>query len=140
MEPEYPWELPELTNYEPDPEPDFSFLEHDGIDITDDIYVSQLTPSKPKRSVPEREAYPRYTDRSHYKKAGLKTKGWTDKLILDFLGKPDFYLENPRNYKYPICCYDRDRVHSIEESDEFQKAFNWRKEIGSRIKAGRSNK
>lgn len=99
---------------------------------------SQLTNervSSPKQLNTE-PSLPLSTEIPHYTKAHLKNNGWTDKLILDFLGKPDFHLRNPRNFKYPICCYEKTRVDSVRESPECSQAFEWRHKIGSRIRKG----
>ncbi len=55
-------------------------------------------------------------------KSGLKSeRGWTDKLIKEFLPAPDLTKPNP-NYKSgpPMLLFAIDRIEKIEETDEFK--------------------
>lgn len=74
-------------------------------------FSSQLTKERFARNKPPE--LPWESSVPHYSKTDLKSLGWTDKLILDFLGKADFNLRNPRNFRYSICCYDKTRVDSL---------------------------
>ncbi|MHA1302606.1 MAG: hypothetical protein ACTSPI_02745 [Candidatus Heimdallarchaeaceae archaeon] len=58
--------------------------------------------------------------KSYYTKTALKKRGWTDKLIQDFLILPDTTRPNFHHFsRNRIKLYLQSRVHSIEESDEF---------------------
>lgn len=56
------------------------------------------------------------------KKDLTKVRGWTPKLIKDFLGEPDRRTENPM-YKCaaPMCLYDLRKVKRIERTRKFQE-------------------
>ncbi|HUT81367.1 MAG TPA: hypothetical protein VMZ29_09215 [Candidatus Bathyarchaeia archaeon] len=57
---------------------------------------------------------------SYYTKTALKKRGWTDKLIEDFLILPDAIRQNfHRLSRNKIKFYLHNRVGSIEESEEF---------------------
>ena len=57
-----------------------------------------------------------------YMKKELKQRGWTDRLIKQYLGNPD---QTKVNMHYqsgpPICLYDADRVHVAESQQDFIK-------------------
>jgi hypothetical protein len=55
-------------------------------------------------------------------KSRLKSeRGWTDKLIKEFLSVPDLTKPNP-NYKSgpPMLLFDTDRIEKIEQTEEFK--------------------
>lgn len=52
-------------------------------------------------------------------KAGLKGRGWTDKMIRELLGEPDAREENPYSAKHELCLYLLERVEEVERSDTF---------------------
>lgn len=69
-------------------------------------------------------------------KATLKSQGWTEALIKQFLGEPD---ETPPNPKYanasPMCLYRLNRVQDVEKTGAFQEA---RRKAESRRANGRN--
>jgi hypothetical protein len=52
----------------------------------------------------------------------LHKRGWSEKLIAQLLGEPDWKTENPHFAgAAPMKCWRQDRVKAIEDSPEFQK-------------------
>jgi len=60
---------------------------------------------------------------THFMKATLKERGWTDAMIKRFLGAPDSTKTNPR-YRSgsPMCLYAIERVLTAEGSPDFDAA------------------
>jgi len=83
------------------------------------------------------------TERSKTKMQGdylttteLKARGWTDKLIRQFLSTPDDYRPNPHYQSGPrVCLHDHARVESIERAAEFQAAK--KRADRARVRAGK---
>lgn len=60
---------------------------------------------------------------SNYSKSQLKQRGWTEKLIREFLGEPDESSENPHySCAAPVCFFSMKRVHRSEKSKRFLRA------------------
>jgi len=69
-------------------------------------------------------------------KSGLKERGWTEKLIFDFLGEPDLHRPNPHSRNAPdMCLYHLSRVEEAESSPQFEFA---KEKARSRQAAARS--
>lgn len=56
--------------------------------------------------------------------AGLKKRGWTDRLVEDFLGREDRTATNP-HYRSgpPMRLFARSRVEAVEKEPRFQEAL-----------------
>lgn len=58
---------------------------------------------------------------THYTKADLKARGWTESLIRKFAPDPD---TTKRNWRFPkaaaVCLYRANRIEEIEQVDEFK--------------------
>ena len=54
--------------------------------------------------------------------SGLKSRGWTDKTVREFLGMADWTTDNP-HYKNaaPMLLYDTHRVEQAEQDPWFQR-------------------
>ena len=60
-------------------------------------------------------------ERSHYKFSDMKTLGWTDKLIKDYLGDPDEFQENPvYKNQAPMRLYLIERVNQIISDNDLE--------------------
>jgi hypothetical protein len=68
-------------------------------------------------------------------KSGLKSRGWTEKSIMQFLCQPDLCKPNP-HYKSgsPMQLYDEKRVLRAESSNKFQNWFKSKKTMSEETK------
>lgn len=68
-------------------------------------------------------------------KADLKSKrGWTEKLIRDFLGAPD--KKKPHRFGSSIHLFDIGRVENVEKSPKFKRAVEYANKNRERAKKG----
>lgn len=81
-------------------------------------------------------------DAAFLSKPNLKSRGWTDSLIRDFLEQPDETRPNPsyRNAGNPMSFYKRERVEMIEITPEFLQAKKLADERKSNAKKGVTTK
>jgi hypothetical protein len=57
---------------------------------------------------------------SYWNKTELKSRGWTDTLVSNFLSEPDETIVNMKRKAYPIQLYLKERVERIEASVAFK--------------------
>ena len=54
---------------------------------------------------------------------GIKARGWTDAMIRNLLGEPDYTVTNPRySTSHPMKIYSAVRVHAAEQTEAFAVA------------------
>ncbi|MFE0700340.1 hypothetical protein [Streptomyces sp. NPDC058872] len=61
------------------------------------------------------------TDRTTYVTlTGVRRRGWTDAMVRELLGRPDFQGRDPRRWSpAPVCLYLLARVQTVERTPEF---------------------
>lgn len=72
-----------------------------------------------ERMMSEETALDLWTPR--FTKKDLKQRGWSDALIHELLGLPDWTEPNPHvPTAAPMCCWRQERVVAVEQSDKFR--------------------
>jgi hypothetical protein len=72
-----------------------------------------------------------YWYEEYFPAAGLKSRGWSDAMIRDFLGRADMLVTNPRyRRRAKMKLYAKKRVSQIEKTREFKERMDRKSQRG----------